>query len=616
VNKNTILAFSLIILTILFFNSPLYNKTYEKLFHNSRNSNQINNEKEETKENNIKETNEVKKTIINNENRQLSAIAQQSDSNKQLVNKDTIGDTIWVENEKILCGITEIGAKIISIKMKEYFYSKKNDDTNSLKRNIEIVSNSELGGGNLEINGIKFDSKKFKIYILDKNIKVSKSEKKYLTFSYIDEGKNELIKRYAFEGDSYKIGYEIISKSLDGKSIVVGWKGGINESENNNIKQSSMSGVNEPRKVHFYDSKNVGHIQLKKVEKEEETGFYKWAAITSKYFMVAMVAESVKNTDLLIESNDITSIDNEGKRGSLELNYGIQMRRSGEGSKESFWIYAGPSKYTIIRSFNEKFQKVLFSGWEWLLRADLWFPIICEWTLWLLIGINGFIKDYGISIIILTILTRIITFPLSQSSMKSMSRMKDIQPKINHIRERYKTNPKKMNEEIMTLYKKEGVNPFNPGCLPMFLQMPILFALFIVLRKAIELRGAGTILLPWIKDLAQPEALISLTGIFPNGIPIYGSNIALLPILMAILTYFQNKMTIKDPNQKMMIYFMPPFMLVLFNNFPAGLVLYWTFSNALGILQQYMLEKGLKSKQSSQQAPVLLETRKTGRRNK
>lgn len=274
-NKNTILAFSLIILTILFFNSPLYNKTYEKLFHNSRNSNQINNEKEETKENNIKETNEVKKTIINNENRQLSAIAQQSDSNKQLVNKDTIGDTIWVENEKILCGITEIGAKIISIKMKEYFYSKKNDDTNSLKRNIEIVSNSELGGGNLEINGIKFDSKKFKIYILDKNIKVSKSEKKYLTFSYIDEGKNELIKRYAFEGDSYKIGYEIISKSLDGKSIVVGWKGGINESENNNIKQSSMSGVNEPRKVHFYDSKNVGHIQLKKVEKEKETGFYK-----------------------------------------------------------------------------------------------------------------------------------------------------------------------------------------------------------------------------------------------------------------------------------------------------------------------------------------------------
>jgi YidC/Oxa1 family membrane protein insertase len=153
-----------------------------------------------------------------------------------------------------------------------------------------------------------------------------------------------------------------------------------------------------------------------------------------------------------------------------------------------------------------------------------------------------------------------------------------------------------MNEEVMALYKKEGVNPFNPGCLPMFLQMPILFALFIVLRKAIELRGAHTILIPWVNDLSQPESLFSLTSILPNGIPMYGNNVALLPIIMAILTFFQNKMTIKDPNQKMMIYFMPIFMLVLFNNFPAGLVLYWTFSNALGILQQYMLEKSLKSK--------------------
>jgi YidC/Oxa1 family membrane protein insertase len=174
--------------------------------------------------------------------------------------------------------------------------------------------------------------------------------------------------------------------------------------------------------------------------------------------------------------------------------------------------------------------------------------------------------------------------------------MKDLQPKINHLRERYKTNARKMNEEVMALYKKEGVNPFNPGCLPMFLQMPILFALFIVLRKAIELRGAHTMLLPWVSDLSRPESLISLTSVFPNGIPMYGNSIALLPIIMAILTFFQNKMTIKDPNQKMMIYFMPIFMLVLFNNFPAGLVLYWTFSNALGIVQQYMLEKSIKAK--------------------
>ena len=148
-----------------------------------------------------------------------------------------------------------------------------------------------------------------------------------------------------------------------------------------------------------------------------------------------------------------------------------------------------------------------------------------------------------------------------------------------------------MNQETMALYKREGVNPLNPGCLPMLLQMPVFIALFVVLRKAIELRGAATILVPWIHDLSLPESLFSFEKIFPNGIPLYGSNLAVLPIVMAILTYFQNKMTIKDPNQKMMIYFMPVFMLVLFNNFASGLVLYWTSSSALGLIQQYYTEK-------------------------
>jgi YidC/Oxa1 family membrane protein insertase len=167
-----------------------------------------------------------------------------------------------------------------------------------------------------------------------------------------------------------------------------------------------------------------------------------------------------------------------------------------------------------------------------------------------------------------------------------MSRMKDVQPKMEAIRAKYKNNPKKMNEQIMALYKKEGINPFNPGCLPMILQMPIFIALFVVLNKAIELRGAQTFLLPWVGDLSQAEALFHL----PFAIPFYGSNVALLPIIMAVLTFFQNKATIKDPNQKMMIYFMPIMMLVLFNNFPAGLVLYWTFSSALQLVQQFMID--------------------------
>jgi YidC/Oxa1 family membrane protein insertase len=610
VNKNLLLAISLIFLTLMLFNSPLYNKTYEKIFKQKRQSNQI--------EYDIQKSEPIgtEKTIRNDtvlikkteELRNRNNFLPQAEKPLLKMAEDSTGDTLWIENEKVICGISEIGARIISIKMKDFLIQNNKD--NNTKEYIDLIEKKDIGGGNLEINGLKFDKKKFICSIKNKNVKVFNNDKKEIDFTFINEDKSELIKRFIFEGNSYKIGFDILSKSLDGKSITVGWKCGITESENQNSHLPAASGVSEPRIVHVFDSKNVAHIQLKKVEKEEETGFFEWAGITSKYFFVAMVADSIKNTDLLIESYDATIIDEQGKRGSFLLDYGFQLRRSGEGAKESFWIYAGPSKFLLVKSFHKKFEKVLFSGWEWLLRADLWFPVICEWTLWLLISINGIIKDYGFTILILTILTKLITYPLSQSSMKSMSKMKDIQPKINHLRERFKSNPKKMNEEIMALYKKEGVNPFNPGCLPMFLQMPILFALFIVLRKAIELRGAHTMLIPWVSDLSQPESLISLTGIFPNGIPMYGSSIALLPILMAILKFFQNKMTIKDPNQKMMIYFMPIFMLFLFNNFPAGLVLYWTFQNAFGILQQYLLEKNMKSKAVPLQAVVQTENRK------
>jgi len=198
----------------------------------------------------------------------------------------------------------------------------------------------------------------------------------------------------------------------------------------------------------------------------------------------------------------------------------------------------------------------------------------------------------------LTVLSRVITYPMTQSSMKSMNRMKDLQPKINALRAKYKTNAKKMNEELMALYRKEGINPLNPGCLPMFLQMPVFIALYVVLQAAIELRGAHSVLLPWVSDLSQPENVFNLASIIPGGIPFYGTHVAVMPILMAILTFFQNKMTIKDPNQKAMVYIMPIFMLVIFNNFSSGIVLYWTFSSALGILQQFLLDRSKKKAQA------------------
>lgn len=193
--------------------------------------------------------------------------------------------------------------------------------------------------------------------------------------------------------------------------------------------------------------------------------------------------------------------------------------------------------------------------------------------------------------------------------MKSMSRMRDLQPKVNALRAKHKADPRKMNEEMMALYKKEGVNPMNFGCLPMFLQMPILISLYVVLRKAIELRGTGTWVVPWVHDLSQAEMLFRL----PFEIPFYGDNFALMPIVMAVVTFVQNKMTIKDPNQIAMIYLMPIIMLVMFNSFPAGLVLYWTLSSALGLVQQKVIDRTMQARSQAVVAGPVVDTGKSER---
>jgi YidC/Oxa1 family membrane protein insertase len=204
--------------------------------------------------------------------------------------------------------------------------------------------------------------------------------------------------------------------------------------------------------------------------------------------------------------------------------------------------------------------------------------------------------DYGIAIILITVILRLVTFPLTQSSMKSMSKMKEMQPRLQALQEKYKNNPQLMQAKLMEFYKEEGVSPLSGlgGCLPMFIQMPIMISLFVVLRKAVELRGQSTFLLPWVKDLSQKEALFNL----PFTIPVVNiDTVAILPFLMAILMFFQNKMTMKsgaaaqDPNQKMMLYMMPLMMFFMFYNMPAGLTLYFTFSSVFQLVQQYFVEK-------------------------
>ena len=219
-------------------------------------------------------------------------------------------------------------------------------------------------------------------------------------------------------------------------------------------------------------------------------------------------------------------------------------------------------------------------GYAWIIR-----PIAQYILMPLFHGIHFLIPNWGLVIIIFSILIKIALYPLSVSSMKAMKKTQQLQPLMAEIKEKYKDDPEKMNAANMRLYKEYGVNPAG-GCLPMLVQLPILYALWAVFRSTIELRHAP--FFGWIHDLAAPDVIATL----PFAIPIFNiTELSGLALLMGITMFVQQKMTVQDPRQKAMVWMMPVMMTLLFNSFAAGLNLYYFVFNLLQILQQVWMNK-------------------------
>jgi YidC/Oxa1 family membrane protein insertase len=217
---------------------------------------------------------------------------------------------------------------------------------------------------------------------------------------------------------------------------------------------------------------------------------------------------------------------------------------------------------------------------------------ISKGVLWVLKFIhNTFHLNYGLVLLLFAVLVRLVTGPLTKKSYESSQNMQKIQPKIKKIQAKYKGDPQRLNRETMGLYKKHKVNPLG-GCLPILLQMPLLWALFIVFRTTIEFRGAPFVL--WISDLSKPDVVLDL----PFSIPIYGDGVAVLPLIMGatlLLTMRMSSATM-DKSQKPVMYFMNGFFVLLFNTFPSGLNLYYTTYNLLSFFQQRSIKNKLASK--------------------
>jgi YidC/Oxa1 family membrane protein insertase len=313
-------------------------------------------------------------------------------------------------------------------------------------------------------------------------------------------------------------------------------------------------------------------IKPKKIEdKNRYEGKIKWIGIEDRYFISSIIPAEEFEGSIKLGLND-KIVSNQLINPTFELAPGKQI-------ESQFYIFMGPKSMELLNSLGHDLGKALNFGF---------FDIIAKPCLWFMNQIHSVIPNYGIAIILLTIFTKILLWPLGNKSYKSMSEMKKLQPLMAEIREKYKDDKQKMNQELMALYRTYKVNPVG-GCLPMVLQIPVFFALYRMLYQAIELRHAPFFL--WINDLSAPDRLFDFGFSIPFMEPPYG--IPVLTIIMGATMLLQQKMSPPpgDPTQAKMMMLMPVVFTFIFINFSSGLVLYWLVNNILSISQQYYVQK-------------------------
>ncbi|MDR1207847.1 MAG: membrane protein insertase YidC [Holosporales bacterium] len=304
-----------------------------------------------------------------------------------------------------------------------------------------------------------------------------------------------------------------------------------------------------------------------------------WCGFTDKYWLTAFVIKHP--SQISIFRDDMSGLQRCCITGSLK------SIKSKESTEFSVKFFAGAKSLKVLDDYKDKHSIKKFD-----LAVDFgWLYFITKPLFYLLQIVHSFVGNLAIAILILTILSKLVLFPMSTASQRSMMKMKDLQPKVEFLKQRYKDDKIKLQEQMLLLYRKEKVNPMS-GFLPLLIQMPIFFCLYKVFSINIEMRHAPFCL--WITDLSAPDptSFFNLFGLLPWAVPSF-LQIGVLPLLMCGTMILQQKLSPQpsDPSQTKMMYLMPVISLFMFSSFPAGLVLYWMISNVLSIFQQIYVNK-------------------------
>ena len=395
-----------------------------------------------------------------------------------------------------------------------------------------------------------------------------------------------IVKTFTISGNSYACTAEVELQNMEQfmpqRTYDITWKGGLKFQEQNSVDESNtaiaLTSVNGT--IDEFDA--TEYAQPTSVQSAGEIDFI---ATRTKYFVAAIIPQKKDPNAIAFMEGVKEGAPNEGNLEKYSLAY--RNRYKGGIQKDAFTIFIGPQVYDTLQAYG--LEKTInfgtFYGVKWLVA-----PIGEYVILPTLSFLHTFIANYGIVIILFSFLMKIVLQPFSASQMKSMQKMKAVQPLLQKVQEKYKDDRTEISKETMKIYSEYGINPAG-GCLPMIMQMPILISLWSVLGSWMDIRHQH--FFGWISDLSAPDVILDLGFKLPL---FQVDKLSGLALLMGIAMFIQQKMTVTDPNQKSMVYIMPIMFIFMFSGFPSGLNVYYFIFTVLGILQQVWITKFSKKK--------------------
>lgn len=392
-------------------------------------------------------------------------------------------------------------------------------------------------------------------------------------------GTQKILKTYTFQKDSYEfnVKYELLNSGewLSGSKYQIVWGSSLNLTEFRSDEEANFS------EAFAYMGGELQTLDASEFDEEyigDYNGNTEYVSSRNKYFGIFLIPNSRKADGSYLSGKKV-NLPNEGFREEYSIGLKLDVK---DDKRETFdlKVLLVPLDYQILKEYGKDLELTLRFPLDFIVRP------IAQWLILPFFNfLHMFIPNFGLVIIVFAICLKLLLNPLMKKQMESMKKMGTLSPKMNEIREKYKDDPVKANQQIMKLYKEQDINPAG-GCIPMLLQLPILYALFGVFRSTIELRQQPFVL--WITDLSAPDIIATL----PFKIPIFGiDSISGVALLMGVTMFFQQKMTMTDPKQKALIYVLPVMLTLLFFNFPSGLNLYYFMFNLLSIAQQWYTNK-------------------------